>query len=120
MKYSAVLLIASLSLVGTHAYAQDISPGPCTTEVTVIPGGAMFFVNGKTESSFGNYNLGGAFTYNVNRLVGLEGEVGGTLGLTQNLVFGTVTSSQKTPNTLGYTGNVVLSAAAHHGIVPYV
>jgi hypothetical protein len=42
------------------------------------------------------------------------------LGITQNLVSGEITSSQKTPSTLEYTGNVVLSAAAHHGIVPYV
>jgi hypothetical protein len=113
-------LIATTSLMGTHSHAQEVSAGPGTAEVTLIPGGGMFFVSSNTESSFGNYWLGGAFTYNIARYVGVEGEVGGTLGITQNLAFGGVTSSQKTPNTLGYTGNVVISATARHGTVPYV
>jgi hypothetical protein len=114
------ILVVALSLVGTRGYAQEIGTGPGTGEVTLIPGGGMFFVSGNAESSFGNYNLGGAFNYNINRYVGVEGEVGGTLGITQNLAFGGLTSSQRTPNTLGYTGNFVLSAPVRHGIVPYV
>lgn len=113
------MLIVAFSLVGTRAYGQEIGAGPGSAEVTVIPGGGMFFVSSTTESSFGNYNLGGALTYNVNRFVGVEGEVGGTLGVTQDLQFAGLTSSQKTPNMLGYTGNLVVSAAARRGTVPY-
>ena len=114
------MLAVALSLIATQGYAQETGAGPGTAEVTIMPGGGMFFVSGNTESSFGNYNLGGALTYNINRYVGVEGEVGGALGLTQNVAFGGVTSSRKTPNTLGYTGNVVLSAPVRHGTVPYV
>jgi hypothetical protein len=113
------MLVVALSLVGAHAYGQEIGAGPGTAEVTVIPGGGMFFASSNTESSFGNYSLGGAFTYNVNRFVGVEGELGGSLGVTQTLQFAGPTSSQKTPNMLGYTGNLVVSAAARHGTVPY-
>jgi outer membrane protein with beta-barrel domain len=120
MKYWAAFLVAIVSLMPAHTSAQEMGPGPGMAEVTIIPGGGMFFVSSNTESSFGNYNLGGAFTYNINRYVGVEGEVGGTLGITQNLTLGGVTSSQKTPNMLGYTGNVVVSAEARHGTVPYV
>jgi len=37
-------------------------------------------------------------TYNFNHLVGVEGEIGGTLGISQDLPFGTINGSVKTPN----------------------
>jgi hypothetical protein len=120
MRYWTAFLVATLPLLGTPGYSQDIGVGPGTAEVTIVPGGGIFFVSSNTESSFGNYSLGGAFTYNINRYVGVEGEVGTTLGITQNLALGGVTSNQKTPNTLGYTGNLVLSARTLHSTVPYV
>jgi len=114
----AVMIVAVLSLA-VPSYAQETSAGPGVAEVTIIPGGGMFFVSGDTETSFGNYNLGGAFTYNVNRFVGLEGEMNGTLGITQSLMLGGSSVDQKTPNMFGYTGNIVISASARHGTVPY-
>lgn len=114
------IFVVALSLAGTRGYAQETGAGPGTVEVTLIPGGGMFFISSTNESSFGNYNLGGTLTYNINQYVGVEGEVGGTLGISQNLALGGLTSSYKTPNTLGYTGNLVLSAAARRGAVPYV
>jgi hypothetical protein len=120
MKYGVGLLIATLSLAGVPAQAQEVGAGPGTMEVTVIPGGGMFFTGSDAESKFHNYNVGGAFTYHINRLLGVEGEVAGTLGMTQTLAFGGLSSSQKTPNTFGYTGNLVVSAPVRHRIVPYV
>ena len=119
MKHWIVILVAAASLTGTHAYAQEAGFGPGTAELTAIPGGGMFFVDSDTESSFGNYNLGGAFTYNINRLIGIEGELGGTLGITQDLAAGGLTSTSKTPNTLAYSGNLVLSTPARRRIVRY-
>ncbi|HEX3644996.1 MAG TPA: hypothetical protein VHT95_05270, partial [Vicinamibacterales bacterium] len=52
--------------------------------------GPAFFTSSDKGSSFGSYNLGGALTYHVNRFVGIEGEVGGTLGTAQNLPFGSL------------------------------
>lgn len=73
---STAVLRAVLSIGGASgAYAQETSPGPGIVEVTVIPGGATFFTSGDRGPEFSNYNLGGALTYNINRIVGVEGEV---------------------------------------------
>src|SRR5216684_5361901 len=101
MKRLITVLVASISLVGvSKAQAQETGPGPGTVEVTIIPGGATFFTSKDARPSFGNYNLGAAVTYNINRIVGVEGEVGGALGISQNLQLGALNSSQKTPNML--------------------
>lgn len=116
-----VLLVAGLPFVGTLAYAQDRdAKGPGTVEVTVIPGGSIFFTSSDTEPGFGNYDLGGAVAYKINRMVGVEGQVGGTLGITQDLQFGGLTSSERTPNMLAYTGDVVVSGRMRHATIPYV
>jgi opacity protein-like surface antigen len=118
---STAVLIAVLSIGGVpRVYGQETSPGPGTVEVTVIPGGATFFTSGDRGSEFRNYNLGGALTYNINRIVGVEGEVVTSLGIAQDLQFGGLTSNVKSPNTLAYTGNVVLSLPTHSPFVPYV
>ena len=118
---STAVLFAVLSLGGVpRVYAQETSPGPGTVEVTIIPAGATFFTSGDHGSKFGNYSLGGALTYNINRIVGVEGEVLTSLGITQDLQVGGLTTNRKSPNTLAYTGNVVLSLPTHSSLVPYV
>jgi hypothetical protein len=118
---SAALLIAMLSIGGVNCvYAQEATPGPGTLELTVIPAGGTFFTSGNRESSFGNYNLGAALTYNINRIVGIEGELGGSLGISQNLQFSSLTVNRTTPSTLMYNGNVVLSLPTNSPLVPYV
>jgi hypothetical protein len=117
---SAAALIAVLLVGGVdRASAQESAPGPGTVEVTVIPGGATFFTNKGNGPSFGNYNLGGALAYNINRVVGIEGEVSSSIGISQNLTDGGFSGKQKTPNTVSYTGNLVLSAPTHSSVVPY-
>jgi opacity protein-like surface antigen len=117
---SAAALIALLLVGGVaSARAQETTPGPGIVEVTVIPGGATFFTNSGAGSSFGNYNLGGALTYNINRVVGIEGEVSSSIGISQNLTDGGFRGTQKTPDTLTYTGNVVLSLPTQSSFVPY-
>ena len=117
---STAILVALLSIGGVNRlYAQEATPGPGTFEVTVIPAGGTFFTSGNSASSFGNYNVGGALTYNINRLVGVEGEVSGSLGIAQDLQFGGLSTHHKTPNTLSYTGNVVLSLPTDSSFVPY-
>ena len=117
------VLLAVVGLVGTGtAYAQESAPGPGIVEVTIIPGGGTFFTEGKDTQgpSFGNYDVGAGVTVNFNRYVGVEGEVSGGLGITQDLKSGGLTSNSKTPNLLNYTGNVVVSAANRSSVVPYV
>ena len=118
---STAVLIAMLSIGGvSRAYAQETSPGPGTVEVTIIPGGATYFTSGDRGSKFGSFSLGGALTYNINRIVGVEGEVLGSLGVKQDLQFGGLTTNQRPPDTLAYTGNVVLSVPTRSSVVPYV
>jgi hypothetical protein len=110
-----------LTLAGSgRAYAQEAAPGPGTVEVSIIPGGATFYTSSDHGPKFGNYNLGGALTYNVNRIFGIEAEVGGTLGVPQDLQFGGILANQKGPNQLNYSGNLVVSAPTRKPLVPYV
>jgi hypothetical protein len=116
------VMFAVIGLSGANrVFAQETGPGPGTVAVTIIPGGATFFTeSGSTNGpSFGNYGLGGAVAVNFNRWVGVEGEVSGALGVTQNLQLGGTTSSLKTPNLLNYTGNVVVHAANRSSVTPY-
>ena len=74
-RWIAVLVTAfGLSSAG-HVYAQDAASGAGTVVVTIIPGGATFFTEGKDTNgpSFGNYGLGGSVAVNFNRYVGVEG-----------------------------------------------
>ena len=120
MNRSVAVFIAALSITGAHrAYAQDTTPGPGTVEVTVIPGGATYFTSGTKGPSFGNYTLGGGLTYNINRIVGIEGEVGGSFSALNHVQFGDLAKSQKTPSTLTYSGNLVISLPTHTSFVPY-
>ena len=116
-------LLAAVGLFGTgQAYAQESGAGPGAVVVTIIPGGGTFFTEGKETKgpSFGNYDLGAGVGVNFNRYVGIEGEVSGAVGVTQDLQFGGNTSNIKTPNLLNYSGNIVLSAANRSSLVPYV
>src|SRR4029453_7646102 len=49
-----------------------------------------------------------------------EGEVAGAVGVTQDLVISGLTSNLKSPNSLNYSGNLVVSAANRSPSVPYV
>lgn len=123
MKRWIALLVVAVGRIGTgQAYAQEVVPGPGSVVVTIVPGGATFFTEGKDTNgpSFANYGLGAAVEVNLNRYVGFEGEVNGALGVTQDLDFGGTTSNLKTPNLLNYSGNVVISAANRSSVVPYV
>src|SRR5882762_5472257 len=118
------VLLAVVGVAGTsQAYAQESSAaGPGPVVVTIIPGGATFFTEGKNTKgpSFGNYDLGAGVAVNINRFVGVEGEVSGALGIAQDLTLGGGTSNLKTPNILNYSGNLVVSAPNRSSVVPYV
>ena len=117
------VMVAAVSIVSvSQAYAQESTAGPGPVVVTIIPGGATFFTEGKNTQgpSFGNYDLGAGVAVNVNRFVGVEGEVSGALGIAQDLTLGGGTSNLKTPNILNYSGNLVVSAPNRSSVVPYV
>jgi hypothetical protein len=121
LKGLLVLSAAAAFFAASPLYAQEAAPGPGTTQITIIPAGGTFFTEGKSSASptFGNYTLGGSVTYNFTQWLGVEGEVGGALGITQDLTRGGTISNLKTPNTLNYTGNAVFSLPTHSAFVPY-
>ena len=118
----AVVIAAATLMSASQAYAQESTAGPGPVVVTIIPGGATFFTEGKNTkgTSFGNYDLGAGVTVNVNRFVGVEGEVSGALGIAQDLTLTGGTSNLKTPNLLNYSGNLVVSAPNKTSVVPYL
>jgi hypothetical protein len=122
--YRTAFVAAFIALTSAaSALAQTPQPSfnPGTVEASIIPGGGLFFTEGKDTQgpSFGNYGLGGSVTVNLTRYVGIEGEVTGGLGVTQTLdVNGASLPDVKTPNLLNYTGNVVVHVG-HGSIAPY-
>jgi hypothetical protein len=62
--------------------------------------------------------LGGAAAFNVNRWIGVEGEIGGALGPEQSLNSGFADAN--VPRTLAYSGNVIYSFLGNdRRVAPY-
>ena len=118
----AILLTVTAIGAATPAFAQESAPGPGKVVITIIPAGATFFTEADETNgpSFGNYELGGSVAVNFNRYVGLEGEVSGALGVSQSLQVGTVTLDERSPDSLNYSGNLVISAPNRSSVVPYL
>jgi hypothetical protein len=114
----AALVIVGIAFAAGSAYAQEsVTPGK--VEVTYMPAGAAFFTSKGNSPSFGNYGFGTAAVFNLNRYIGIEGEVGAMIATTSNLQFGDLRSDVKAPNMLNYTANVVVPLWSGHSVVPY-
>jgi hypothetical protein len=115
-------VVATLILIG-NAYAQDAGAGAGRVEIGVFPGGGMLFTQSSSgnEPDFGNYALGGSFTINMNRWIGIEGDGGGSIGIHQNFRVGpTAFTDQRTPSMWSYNGNLVVNpGGSDRSIVPY-
>jgi hypothetical protein len=114
----AVSFTALSLMAAAPVFAQDVEPP--AVEVSLIPAGGTFFTAKGSSPDFGNYTYGGAIAVNLSRFVGVEGEIGGSAGIAQDLALTGGTSNLKTPNTLNYTGNIVVSAATGGSLVPFV
>jgi hypothetical protein len=114
-----IVIIACGGAVASARAQPSADPPP--VEVTLSPGGGIFFTGKDAEPGFGSYRIGGSVTVNLTRFVGVEGEVGGSFGISQELDFGAGSSvEQKPPNLLDYSGNLVISARTAASLVPYV
>jgi outer membrane protein with beta-barrel domain len=123
-RHIVVLTIAFVVLAPAIALAQE-GAGAGRFEVSAVPAGGMFFTKGgdnENETDFGNYALAASATFNINRLVGIEGEIGGGLGVKQALdINGGVIRNTKSPNTLAYNGNLLYTPGGNdRALVPYV
>ena len=123
MRRSSLVVMLVLVFSAT-ALAQEGGTGAGRFEVTALPAGGMFFTtsDNEAEPEFGNYVVGGAFTYNVNRWIGIEGEGGSLIGFEQRVNFnGASLEDQHTPWMFGYTGNVVVNPwGSDRPFVPFV
>jgi Outer membrane protein beta-barrel domain len=107
-----VVPIAAVLIVGAgRAQAQETTPGPGVVEVTIIPAAVGYITSRNGAPSFGNYGFGFASTYNINRYIGIEGELGALLSTNSNLQFGDLNSRAKAPNFLNYNVNAIVTAA---------
>lgn len=120
-----IACVAAVITLATAAQAlaqnREAPSGPGTVEASIIPGGGLFFTEGKDTHGpgFGNYDLGGSVTVNFTRYVGVEGEVSGALGVSQSLdVNGVSIADTRTPHMLNYSGNVVAHLTTGP-VVPY-
>jgi hypothetical protein len=118
-KIATLVLVGMLTGVGV-ARAQESNPGPGTVEVTYMPIGVGYFASKGNLPSFGNYGFGTAGTYNLNRFIGIEGELTAMIATSSGLQFGDLDSNIKSPNALSYTGNVVVSPWNGRSFFPYV
>ena len=118
----AVFAMVAFVGMGSVAAAQE-NAGAGRVEIGISPGGGTFFTKGTTDaqSSFKNYALGGSFTFNANRLFGVEGEFGGGLGVKQDMTFNqSLMTAVEAPNTYAYNGNAIYAPAGNnHPFVPY-
>ena len=118
-KIATFVIVGVLFMIGS-AHAQESDPGPGLVEVTYMPAGAAFFTSKGNAPSFGNYGFGTAVTFNINRYVGVEGELGTMIATTSSLQFGDLNHNSKSPNMLSYQANLVVSPWTGHPVVPYV
>ncbi len=113
-------VVVGLVFAGQLASAQESTAGGGRAEVSAFPGGGILFTESSGTPEFGNYALGGSFTFNFNRFVGVEGEGGGSFGIDQRLDLRSGTRSVRPPNTLAYSGNaIVYPAGNNRAFVPY-
>jgi Outer membrane protein beta-barrel domain len=122
-RFIAFFLTVAAIGAATPALAQEAAAGPGKVVITIIPAGATFFTEADSNTlgpSFGTYDLGGSVAVNFNRYVGLEGEVSGAIGVSQSLQVGTVTLDERSPDSLNYSGNLVISAPNRSAVVPYL
>jgi hypothetical protein len=124
MRARIVMGFCAALLCAATGYAQEPGAGAGRFEVGAFPGGGMFFTASEKDNgtNFGNYALGGSFTFNLNQWVGLEGEGGGAVGIRQDFTMGaTPFTNQRTPNMWSYAGDVVVSpVGSNRSIVPFV
>ncbi len=125
-RWLTALVVATVAFGTGAASAQERAAGAQRWEVTGFPGGGIVFTEGSDdtdEADFGNYALGASLTYNWNRYWGIEGEVGGGIGVDQRIGFasGRSVGDASPPNMLAYNANAIFYPLKNdRRFVPYV
>jgi Outer membrane protein beta-barrel domain len=110
-RVSTFLFVAVSVLAGvSRVAAQEATLGSGKLEIGLFPMGGTFFVGGDDdeEVDFNVYTFGGGLTYYLTPRVAVEGELGISLGLAQDITFQRETVFHvQMPNVWSYFGNVV-------------
>ena len=116
-----VAVIATLAFAG-RVSAQESAPRVGSVVVTVIPASATFFTQSQSgkEPGFTNYAPAGDVEFYLSRYVGVEGEIGGGIGVSQQLQVASSTSHRASPSLVTYSGNVVVTAPSNGALAPYL
>ena len=125
MNTPILLFTFSLSLLSfaAEAAAQDRVPGAGKLEIGGFPIGGAFFVGGDDdgEIDFNVYSAGANLTYYFTERTAVEGELGISFGLAQDILFRKAEVFHvQVPNVWTYFGNIVFfpgGATGHH--LPY-
>jgi hypothetical protein len=125
MKRRIALVVAVMAtLVGGagRVSAQESAPRAGSVVVTVIPVSATFFTQSESgkESGFTTYAPAGDVEVFLGRHVSIEGEIGGGIGVPQELQSSSGTSHGTSPGLLTYSGNVVVTAPSSGLLAPYL
>jgi hypothetical protein len=119
-----VALVATLATLAgaAPASAQESPRRAGSVVVTVIPGGATFFAQSKSgkEPGFTNLAPAGDVEVYLSRYVSVEGEVGGGIGVSQELQGAGGISHRTSPSLVTYSGNVVVMAPSDGLLAPYL
>jgi hypothetical protein len=106
-----VVVVAAVLTVGAgRTYAQE-HPGPGVVEVTIIPAGVGFVTAKGNGPNVGNDGFGTAVVYNINSIIGVEGERAAMLSTNSHLQFGTLSNQIKAPTFLNYNVDAIVTAA---------
>ena len=119
-RLAALVVLGTLCSAGLVAAQDTNAPRPGFVEVTYMPVGAGFVpAKGKNAPSFGNYGFGTGVTFNVNRYLGVEGEVSTMIATGSDLQFGDINSHSKAPNMLSYTASALVTPWTFKRFAPY-
>src|SRR5215475_223810 len=114
MRRRMAIVAVMAALAGGRASAQEPAPRPRagSVVVAVIPGGATFFTQSDSgkEPGFTDYAPAGDVELYLSRYISVEGEVGGGIGVPQELQGVNGQAHHTSPSLLTYSGNVVLTA----------
>ncbi len=119
----AALTVAIASLPG-NAAAQSREPLSSRVQITLYPVGGLVASEGDPagQPSFGDFSPAAALTVQLSRFVALEGEIGGGVGIEQDLDYsGGTLGNLTSPSMLNYSGNLVVSLwRPEAAVVPYL
>lgn len=119
----AGLLAVAPSVASAQAAASEY-PVSSRVQITLYPVGGLFATEGESsgQPAFGNFSPSAAVTVQLTRFVAVEGEIGGGIGIEQDLDYaGGTFGSATPPSMMNYSGNLVVNLwRPESRVVPYV